>query len=95
MQSWQTVEGQTTHLPEVRKLVEGAKSGRTLCLDPVPRRTEGEVMPETYPAWCPACDNWYESRGKLIEHLKKALNEGDRIHVEVINLEDWTEELDG
>lgn len=52
-------------------------------------------MPETYPAWCPACDNWYESRGKLIEHLKKALNEGDRIHVEVINLEDWTEELDG
>jgi len=39
--------------------------------------------------YCPFCDRPYPTWDDLITHLKKAASEGDKNHIELIELEDW------
>lgn len=43
--------------------------------------------------FCPACDRSYADWSALVEHLKKAVAEGDQVHIDIVELEEWEEVL--
>lgn len=43
--------------------------------------------------YCPACHKPYSDWVTLKKHLQKAVNEGDTLHLEVVELEGWDEVL--
>lgn len=45
--------------------------------------------------YCPACDEPYPDLAALRTHLQKAVSEGDKLHIEIVELEGWEETSSG
>lgn len=43
--------------------------------------------------YCPVDDKSFDSMADLKEHLKKAQTEGDELHMDIIDLEGWDENV--